>query len=232
MDIKRWICMILIGCMFLTVGCQKVADETKDLEDVNIQEEEEEQTVGALTEVSYPRELTQQELQDMTEWIRQNDNYGFLLSAYERPQEILWDEVFYNGAGLEMTALSEQERQKYLESNSQEEIYTDVNRLTKAQIEEFVLKKTGVSYEEMEKPLSWVCLPEEEICIMEHGDTNYMYYTCVGGQQTDGEQYVLKCVPGDGEEEQSYYTPCELTLKKSGEGYLFCANRFVEGFEQ
>ena len=64
MDIKRWICMILIGCMFLTVGCQKVADETKDLEDVNIQEEEEEQTVGALTEVSYPREFCCQPMKD------------------------------------------------------------------------------------------------------------------------------------------------------------------------
>lgn len=230
MKFRKSTCMIMIGCMFLIVGCQKIVDETKDLEDVIIQKEEKEQAVDVS---SYPRTLTSQECEEFTEWICQRDHYGFLLSDYERPQEINWDEVFYAGAGLEMDAISEEETRKYLAVVDQEEIYTDINRLTAMQIEEFVQKKTGLSYQEMERPLSWVYLPEEKLYFSEHGDTNYMNFTCVSGQQTDDEIYELQCIPGEGEEDLlSYYSPCVLTLKKSGADYQFCSNRFVEGFDE
>ena len=169
MNVKQYMSMILIGTSLLFTGCQKMADETKDVEDV-VAEENTEDRIDAVAEsvteeenlstISYPRELSKQELQDFTSWISAKDNYGFLLSEYERPQDINLDEVFYAGAGLESSSLKEEETAAYLEANEQEEIYTDTIRLSTKQIQEFVLEKTGIVYEDMAIPLSWIYLAD------------------------------------------------------------------------
>lgn len=251
MHAKRYISMILIGVLLLFTGCRKMADETKDLEDVVTEEsaeDKEEDSIDAVTEnvteeqiedtqerkssdTSYPRELSRPELQDFTAWISAGSNYGnygFLLSEYERPEDIDLNEVLYAGAGLEVISLSEEETEAYLKANTQEELYTDTTRLSSEQIQAFVLEKTGVSYEDMTIPLSWTYLADYDIYVSEHGDTNYTNYTCVSGRQIAEDTYELDCVPGD----YHYPSPlssCQLTLKKGENGYQFCSNRFVEG---
>ena len=241
MNVKQYISMILIGTSLLFTGCQKMADETKDVEDV-VAEENTEDRIDAVAEsvteeensgtISYPRELSKQELQDFTAWISAKDNYGFLLSEYERPQDINLDEVFYAGAGLELSSLKEEETAAYLEANEQEEIYTDTIRLSTKQIQEFVLEKTGIVYEDMAIPLSWIYLADYDIYVSEHGDTNYSNYSCVSGQQIGEDTYELDCVPGDDHAPSPFsscpFSSCQVTLKKSENGYQFCSNRFVK----
>ncbi len=245
---RRYIGMILIGVSLLFTGCQKMADETKDLEDVVAEEsaeDKEEDSIDAAAEnvteaqtedapeikpsdTAYPRELNRQELQDFTAWMSAEDNYGFLLSEYERPEDIDLSEVFYTGAGLEVISLSEQETAAYLKANAQEELYTDTTRLSAEQVQAFVLEKTGVSYENMTIPLSWTYLADYDIYVSEHGDTNYTNYTCVSGRQIAEDTYELDCVPGD-YRSPSLLSSCQVTLQKGESGYQFCSNRFVEG---
>lgn len=79
---------------------------------------------------TYPRELENRELQDFTIWINQGDdygNYGFLLSEYEKPQDVDLNEVFYAGAGLDVRQLSSEEEAAYLKAVNEEEIYTEIS---------------------------------------------------------------------------------------------------------
>lgn len=175
-----------------------------------------------------PEELTNRELRDFTNWLNQGSgNYGFLLSEYGDPRDVDLDEVFYAGAGLECDPPNEAVEKAYLAVTGQEEIYTDCTCLTTDQIDGFLQKKLGLSYEDMSKPLSWIYLPEFDLYIHEHGDTNYMGFVCVSGRRT-GDTYELECVPGDGEF-ASLYPSRRVTLRRSGDEYQFASNQYVEG---
>lgn len=191
----------------------------------------EEAAEDELIDGAVPRELKASELREFTDWINRGDhggNYGFLLSEYDRPQDMDLSQVFYAGAGLDCEPLSPEEQAAYLKETGQEEIYTDCTRLTSEQIEEFLNHRLGLSYEDMTHPLDWAYLPEYDIYVWEHGDTNYMNFTCVSGRQTGADTYELDCVPGD-----DMYTPylsaSRLTLKKSKTDYQPVSNIYAEG---
>lgn len=229
--------------LLLMTGCGKEAEDTDRIEvreidskagtgtDAQERKEASDEEAEMASSAETPRELTVQELRDFSVWIDAGDNhgnYGFLLSEYDRPQDVDLDQVFYTGAGLPVESMSPEEEQAYLKATGQEEIYTDTTRLTTEDIKGFLEKKLGTSYEEMTRPLSWTYLPEYDIYIHEHGDTNYMNFTCVSGRLTEEGLYELECVPGDTE-----YVPEEfcsrLTLKKNGSDWQFVSNTHVEG---
>ncbi len=176
------------------------------------------------------RDLTKQELQDFTIWINQGSNYGnygFLLSQYDRPQNVNLGEVFYSGAGLHCKPLSPEEERAYLKATGQEEIYTDCTRLTTSQINGFLEQKLGLTLKEMGRPFTWLYLPEFDIYVYEHGDTNYMHFTCVDGRQLEDGTYELDCVPGDGLYDPMI-SPCRLRLEKYRNDYRFLSNTYAE----
>ncbi|MBR6259759.1 MAG: hypothetical protein IKR21_06050, partial [Oscillospiraceae bacterium] len=52
------------------------------------------------------RQLTVEELDELTENLDYNEN-GFFVCSYYRPEEIDWSEVFYNGAGIALDVTEE-----------------------------------------------------------------------------------------------------------------------------
>ena len=56
------------------------------------------------------RGLTEEELRGFEKYLNRIDNYGFLMSDYGSPEYINLNEVFYSGAGLEQSPLTEEER--------------------------------------------------------------------------------------------------------------------------
>ena len=74
------------------------------------------------------RLLTEDELRGFEEYLNRTDNYGFLMSDYQSPEYINLNEVFYSGAGLEQFPLTEEERDMYLKTVGQPELYTDLVR--------------------------------------------------------------------------------------------------------
>lgn len=177
------------------------------------------------------RKLTQEELQKFTDFINEEDNYGnygFLLSIYDKPADIYLDEVFYTGAGIATTPSTEEEKQAYLKANQQAEIYTDLVRITKPMANEFLMKKTGLSYDEMNRPLTWIYLEEFDAFYAEHGDTNYRTFTCIEGTVLDEVTFTLRFSPD--EDNSSYYHSfdCETVLKKQGDSLQFVSNRLIE----
>lgn len=172
-------------------------------------------------------ELAPREYATIQDFINSGAGNGFLHSSYETPAEICWDEVFYSGAGItDEYMLSGEELEEYLKLVGRDEIYTDVTKLTTAQIEEFVRDKTGTDYKNALRPLSWVYSPKYDTYYFEHGDVNYMQYSVTFGSRVE-DTVTLRVEPTEdwGNTEGVAY---ELVLKdKPDGGYYFYSNRLL-----
>ncbi len=185
--------------------------------------------------VQQGRNLDAQELAEFTTYISKSDNYGnygFLLSVYDDPSELNLHEVFYSGAGLEVKPLNEEQKAAYLAATGGDEIYTDVTSLGTAQLDAFLLKKTGLTCAQMKHPLEWVYLEDYDLYCMEHGDTNYQSFTCIAGSTADEKTFTLRFRTDEeysGNEIGSGYhsLDCETVLEKQEDGWRFLSNRMV-----
>ena len=120
--------------------------------------------------------MTEDELRGFEEYLNRTDNYGFLMSDYQSPEYINLNEVFYSGAGLEQSPLTEEERDMYLKTVGQPELYTDLVRLSTEQMDGFLTEKTGLSLDRMKSGLEWIYLAPFDRYYSEHGDTNMRRY--------------------------------------------------------
>lgn len=179
-------------------------------------------------DTSDARDLTTAELQKFTDWINEGDNggnYGFLLSDYRDPKDADLGEIFYSGAGMATEPLTAAERQEYLKISGREDIETDCVRLTTEQINCVLTKRLGCTLDEMSQELPWFYLEKAKVWVTEHGDTNYVNFTCVSGREPSAGVYELDCVPGD-ENYRPYVHSCHLTLQEEGEDYRILSNVF------
>ncbi len=157
--------------------------------------------------------LSEEECAFFSEWCSDRENYGFFLSNYTVPDAIDFEQVLYCGAGIEpSTPWTEKDYDAYLEASQSTEIYTDVTFVRKADLADFVLRKTGEPIEDM-MLLPRVYSEETETYYMEHGDTNYTSYKCVGGSK-EGSIYFLVL-----ESEMYEDYKGHVTLRKVGDDY-------------
>ncbi|MFQ9701378.1 MAG: hypothetical protein ACLR0U_00875 [Enterocloster clostridioformis] len=117
----------------------------------------------------------------------------FLCLTHQSPEYINLNEVFYSGAGLEQSPLTEEERDMYLKTVGQPELYTDLVRLSTEQMDGFLTEKTGLSLDRMKSGLEWIYLAPFDRYYSEHGDTNMRSFFCPGGE-VDGGIYRYGCL--------------------------------------
>lgn len=169
-------------------------------------------------------ELTQEELDEFTQFIHGMDAYGFLLSEYIIPEEADLGEVFYSGAGLQ-EEISEEEITAYLTVNQQEEMYTDCVKVPREAAEKLVQERLGLGLEEMDTDSIGVYLPEFDAYYHECGDTNYLGFTCVNGL-VNGNVYTLDF---QADLDWDYdYANVRTILEKTESGYRFISNQCLE----
>lgn len=175
------------------------------------------------------REITAEEMQYFTEFVQKRGNFGFLLSVYDTPADVDLDQVCFNGLGeSSLSEISEEEREAYKKTVAWGEIYTDFFRITSAQLDEYLLETTGLSYEQMNHSLGWTYLPEYDAYYSDHGDTNYRAFICKGGYTVDEKLFVLRMASDDFGVTDGYHTiDYELVLEKCGDTYQFRSNRFI-----
>lgn len=167
--------------------------------------------------------LSDEELDSFTDFVNSIENYGFLLSEYTAPTDVDLYEVFYCGAGISAHSLTDDELEAY-EQATDWTIELDVERLTTTQIDDFLIKKTGYSLEEMKEPFTWIYLEKYDAYIFQHGDTNYCSFICTEGKKIDEDIFEIHYSP-----QQEYGMNAGiLTLKRSGEDYIFVSNHFDE----
>lgn len=169
-------------------------------------------------------ELTEEEQTFFTDYIQDKENYGFLLSEYDAPEDVNLFEVLYSGAGFGEW-IPEEDRALYLNKVQQDEIYTDCQKMSRQDIDDFLQRKLGLGLADMTVPLEMVYLEETDAYYNEAGDTNYIPFACTGGTR-QGDTYTLRFTPaadwamGSGGDR-------ETVLVKTEDGYRFVSNRIL-----
>ncbi len=125
--------------------------------------------------------LSQDELNVFNRKFR--DYCGFFTCTYDKPTQISWANVLYDGIGREAGTYDAVARE-YMAVTGEPEIYTDITTVSKSDLEAFVRMTTGTEYSQAEKPLDgdWVWLPGLQAYAFQHGDTNRMGITFYAGE--------------------------------------------------
>lgn len=173
------------------------------------------------------RRLTEEELAEYTEWIQDSSNYGFLLSDWEDPSQILLYQVFYNGAGVAREG-TEEEKRAYMERNDQPEIYTDFFAMDKADVDAVLSEKVGFTYDELvekgSRGMEDAYYAEADSFCLEHGDTNYTLFRCTDGTiDEDGTTVTLYC------EGNNWVNLCEVKVGLASGQRRFLSSHIVVG---
>lgn len=173
------------------------------------------------------RRLTEEELEEYTEWIQDISNYGFLLSDWEDPAQINLYQVFYNGAGVAREGM-EEEKRAYMERNDQPEIYTDFIAMDQAEVDAVLLEKVGLTYDQLlekgSRGMKDAYYTETDSFCLERGDTNYIPFGCVDGTvDADGTIVTLYCEGDD------WVRLCEVKVETTSGHRRFLSNHILEG---
>ncbi|MCR5033216.1 MAG: hypothetical protein K6A92_10175 [Lachnospiraceae bacterium] len=190
-----------------------------------------EQTAGSEASFGENEEvidLTEEELGELENLINDRRCNGFLMSSYQDPTNINWNEVFYSGTGFASTMdLDGQEGADVLEALHQAEFYCDVTKVTTGELESFVTEWTGTAYGDAKRPITWTYLSKYDAYYNEHGDTNYLPFKVVSGTK-QGDRYTFCCVRDDGFEGVSYDNNFETVVIRQEDGsYRFYSNRLL-----
>lgn len=173
------------------------------------------------------RKLSADECAELEKFINETGNYGFLLSIYEKPQDLNAEQVFFAGAGLETSVPSEEEREAYLEETGGEKA-VNLFRLGATQVNDYLQYRAGVSLDELSHTPDWVYLEDYDAYYLCHGDeeTNICEFK-VTDAAVQGDFYrVHYAVRRYAADLDGWHIPVyEAILKKNGDSYRFCANR-------
>ena len=205
---------VLGGCGTRTVETQNdnIAETTETVETAEASDSE---------AVAETVALTEQELEQWTNYVNSRENNAFLLSYYDEPKQIDLNELFYTGCGLDMEELTDKEVQEYLEWTGMDEVYTEFTRITGEQVATVLKSRLGLTMEEMEKPLEWCYLTESDAYVMQHGDTNAQNFKCIAGSRTVN-QVVLDYLSVTG-----CISRVTLELPENSEIWRFVSNQAV-----
>ena len=173
------------------------------------------------------KKLTDEECRKMELFLNDEGSYGFLLSVYEKPQDLDAEQVFYIGAGLAEFGIPEEEREAYLEETGKEEA-PNLFRLSSQQISDHLQYRAGISLEELSSQPDWVYLEDYDAYYQAHGDedTNICRFE-VTDAAVQGDYYRVHYREKiqDAKKSGRHMPVYETILKKNGDSYRFCANR-------
>ena len=178
--------------MLLTVAMMIIALSACGKEDSrNITGDENNPTTSIDIDESKAEELSEAELNEIQEKLNTNEYNGFVNQGFSSPNEIDWTKVFYNGAGISSSEISDKEEQTLLDELNWYELYGDVIVLSKKDIEDFVLKHTGLDTEAKDLNLDAIYLEEYENFYFVHSDADFTSVSCLSGIKAGDVYEVL-----------------------------------------
>lgn len=170
------------------------------------------------------RLLTRQELKTVEDDLNNIRFNGFTVQEFSAPENIYWDEVFYNEAMIDTPGVDRARIEKeFMEKMGWEEMYTDLGWLGKKQVEEFMEETSGIPANDAKHPLTWEYLKDDDIYVSAHGDTNFMEIKLDSGTIEGDEIHLYYTV----ENYESEPQPFELIMKETATGYRFLSNMWI-----
>ncbi len=246
------LCVSLItGCSFLPFGkgdsesvisseeddaseeSEDPASESEAASDVDSSTDSKEESASE-EDSAEVKELSSSELASIEEDLNSTRYNGFTTAEFDSPENIWWDEVFYNGAEIEATEIDHSTVvDEYLKesANEEEELYGDLTYISKADVEKFVQETTGASYSSASHPLNWRYIKKLDLYAFEHGDTNYAPVKCISGT-AEGDKLTVEFVSAWYDEGASDFgdaTKFKLIMYKTDSGYRFVSNEWDPG---
>ena len=166
--------------------------------------------------------LTSAELKEIETYLNETVNNGFAnpYNTYSKPEEIKLDTIFYDSFAVgENNEISEEEMNAYKQKGG--DGTTDLRKVTTKQAEQRFLEKTGEKLTNLKSRLNWTYIEKYDAYYTEGGDTGMMNIKCESGTKTSDGKYVIK-IKADAWNDQYVYST--LTMKKSGNNYIFVSN--------
>ncbi|QFJ53679.1 hypothetical protein [Pseudobutyrivibrio xylanivorans] len=216
---KRFLTMLSLFMVGALVACGSKDEAAEEISG--------EALTATVEESEDAADLTQEELDAFTELFDTSEYDGFLVRPFNSVDEIEWGEVFYNGAGIEATDVTEEEREacyKAMGIGDGEE-FGDLVVLRAADVKKFVEEHAGADYEDVKNTIYADYLEEYDSFYSLHGDTNWMSFTCKSGKKLD-DTYVLQLSNDSYVDEPNNweYPDIEVTLIKNGDVYKMVSN--------
>lgn len=141
--------------------------------------------------------MSQRELADFEKAFATESNYGFLLSRYDDPSAIDLSQLLYVGAEMDRPVNAPEIAAAYEATLVDGAPDCGSTILTTAQIDGFLMAKTGRPFKDMKKSLEWDYVEQYDAYVHYHGDTNFVKVTCTAGSRIEKDRYeVTYEIPG------------------------------------
>lgn len=171
------------------------------------------------------RKLTLEEMKSLSKWAQDEGNYGFLYSTYDNPKDADYSNVFYTGAGMDVTQdlydkyTYEKIEQEFLDLKGWPELYEGFVALRRQDIIDYLKDKVNLNPDDIDYKFG---LYSEKYDVYFHNctDNNFQTFNCtLGTVYTDdngNEIYTAKFMNEQYLEKNMY---CVATFKKVGNDY-------------
>ena len=234
--IKKLPCCLILAAILLTImitGCAE-SDNAPEVGETYDQPVREASVMASDDTLSYEAEedidqdtfelLTEAEIEEITEYIRRIDVYGFLCSEYDKSEDVSLSDAFFMGAGLQEQANAE-EVAAYLKANGQDEIYTNCVKLDADKVKDLLTRRLDCDIEALDLSEIGIYLPEYDAFFREEADVNYVDFTCDSGVKNSAGGVDVIIHAG----ESNVYGISELRtiLLKKGDDFLFISNEKI-----
>ena len=179
---------------------------------------------------SNTRELTSVEVDLFTKVIMEDYGYGFVETYYSDVRDADLDTILYD---LGSDDLTPKQCERVSKLTGEDMFYVPVFRLTKTEINSYLLRKTGYELDEFNGYINGAVYDSEEDCYYRFkGDTNFIPYMVEDGVAINDSIFVLHVVYDkyyyDQVEDDGYaVTRTEVALEKVNGEYHFLSCRLM-----
>ena len=199
MKIRRLIPALAIAILLTACGKE---DDIEILDDYGEVIEQDQPVAESSESTEAPAEdvqfLTDDELSEFTALFNTPEYYGFLREPFTSGDNINWNAVLQDGAGINVTDISAQELEDYKTATKKRYIskYSDIIGIRKSDLEEFAKLHLGTSFNPDNGKFDWDYVEAHDSYYTLDWVDEEKPFTCIAGQRT-GDVYTLRFESGE-----------------------------------
>ena len=162
--------------------------------------------------------LTDEDIDFYTEYFMAPENYGFILSTYEKPEDCDVNQVFANGAGVETELTALEKKSKKLKDYA--------SKIDKDDVEAILNKNLGIDSDALTTPIEYIESGDTSFLAIPEYDVTPLEYVCRGGFHYNDLNLIMMCTGDLGE------PPFAVTIfTRNGEDIKILKNYYSEDME-
>lgn len=204
--------------------------ESSQAEATESEREPESETTEEVKDEAKFENISEDELAIIDEKLNSREYSGFLDKGFDRLEDIDWKAVFYDGAGISTTEISEREKQALKKELHTEELYGDVTAISRQDMSDFILSHTGYETDAKELAVDGTYLEEFDKYYFIHFDTNYVPFKCLSGLKY-GDLYQVTLQFDNSNEEDWANKPQRLLTFEDKNGVFELKSNIIDWSE-